>query len=252
MKKIYQFILCFAALGLVFTGCSKEDQETASYSFSLVDAPGDYQEVNVDIQGLEVIVNGEIIKLDVEPQVINLLELTGGVSALLADGELPVGQINQIRLILGDNNTLVLEGETESEVFDLQTPSAQQTGLKLVVAKSLEAGIQYDFILDFNVDKSVVNQGAESGYSLKPVIRVTTKAESGAIAGMVTAGEQTLVTAASATDTISAYTNEETGAFLLYAVPAGEYKVTVGETVANENVEVVTGETTDLGQITVQ
>lgn len=246
MKKIYKFILCFALPGLVFTSCSKDDQETASFSFSLVDAPGDYEEVNVDVQGIEVVVNGEIITLDVEPQVHNLLELTGGVSALLADGEFPVGQINQIRLILGDNNTLVVEGETESEVFNLQTPSSQQSGLKLVVAKNLEAGIQYDFILDFNVDKSVVKQGAETGYSLMPVIRVTTKAESGAISGVVAAGEQTLVTAASATDTISTYSNESTGAFLLYAVPAGAYKITVGETVTNEDVEVIIGETTQI------
>lgn len=249
MKKIYKFILCFAVLGVVFTSCNKEDQETASLSFSLVDAPGDYQEVNVDIQGLEVVIDGEIIKLDVEPRILNLLELTGGVSELLADGEFPVGQINQIRLILGDNNTLVVEGETESQRFDLQTPSGQQTGIKLVVAKNLEAGIRYDFILDFNVDKSVVALGAEAGYALKPVVRVTTKAESGAISGVVTAGEQTVITAASTTDTISSFANESTGEFLLYAVPAGEYKITVGETVTHEGVEVVTGETTDLGQI---
>lgn len=249
MKKMYKFILCFAVLGLVFISCSEDEQETASFSFSLVDAPGDYQEVNVDIQGLEVVVNGEIIKLDVEPRIVNLLELTGGVSELLADGEFPVGQINQIRLILGGNNTLVVEGETESQTFDLQTPSGQQTGIKLVVAKNLEAGIRYDFILDFNVDKSVVSLGAESGYVLKPVVRVTTKAETGAISGAVAAGEQNLITAASATDTISSFSNESTGEFLLYAVPAGNYKITVGETVTHEGVEVVTGETTDLGQI---
>lgn len=247
MKKFYKFILCFAALGLVFTSCNKEEQESAQFSISLVDAPGDYEEVNVDVQGVEVVVNGEIIQLDVEPKVYNLLELTGGTSALLADGEFPVGQINQIRLILGDNNTLLVEGEAAP--FDLKTPSAQQSGLKLVVGESLEPGIQYDFILDFNVNKSVVNLGAESGYVLKPVIRVTTKAESGAISGVVAAGEQSLITAASTTDTISSYTNETTGAFLLYAVPAGEYKISVGETVTNENVEVVVGETTDLGQI---
>lgn len=156
MKNIYTIILCFVALGLVFTGCTKDNQETAQYSFKLVDAPGDYQEVNIDVQGLEVKLNGELITLDVEPKVLNLLELTGGVSELLAEGEFPAGQISQIRLILGENNTVVVEGETELQTYDLFTPSAQQTGVKLVVAKNLEANIRYDFILDFNVDKSIV------------------------------------------------------------------------------------------------
>lgn len=248
MKKLNKLIVCFAALGLVFTSCNKDEQETATYSVHLVDAPGDYKAVKVNVIGLEVIVNGETKNLDVEAGVYDLLELTGGVRALLAGGEFPAGDLSQIRLVLGDQNSLVIEGENGDEEYELQTPSAQQSGLKLNVHQTLEPGILYEFILDFNVDKSVVALGDHSGYILKPVIRTTTLAESGAISGSVTpADAQTLVTAASVTDTISAYT-DEAGAYLLYAVPAGNYTVTVGENITMEDVEVIIGETKDLGE----
>lgn len=258
MKNFKSFILVFAALGLLFTGCSKEDQETAQLSFLLVDAPGDFQEVNVEVVGLEVIIDGETIQVDVEPQSYNLLELTGGISALLGDGQFPAGQLSQIRLILGDNNDVVLEGEEgEGSVsHELKTPSAQQSGLKLNVHYDLEAGVAYEFILDFNVEKSIVALPNDMGYILKPVIRTTTVAESGAISGTVLATEESVMVTASSDanstdDDISAYTDEN-GAFLLFGVPAGTYEVTVSGNVVADNVVVVTGERTDLGEISLE
>lgn len=264
MKNLKSFILLFAALGLLFTGCSKDDQEAAKLSFLLVDAPGDYAAVNVEVVGLEVIIDGEKINVDVEPKVHNLLELTGGMSALLGDGFFPAGQLSQIRLILGDDNEVLIEGETvegetEFSSHALQTPSAQQSGLKLNVNYDLEAGVAYEFILDFNVEKSVVTLPNDMGYILKPVIRTTTVAESGAISGMYTTEGIVTVTASSdpnsEDDDISAFTSE-TGAFLLYGVPEGTYVVTVKtetETLATvENVVVVKGERNDLGELNVE
>jgi gamma-glutamylcysteine synthetase len=63
-------------------------------------------------------------------QIVDLLELTGGESILLVDDfELPSGMLNQIRLVLGEENTIVIEGEEEP--IPLKTQSAQQSGLKL-------------------------------------------------------------------------------------------------------------------------
>ncbi|WP_037325545.1 DUF4382 domain-containing protein [Salinimicrobium terrae] len=253
MKNLKSFILLFAALAVIFTGCSKDDnQENAQLSFIMVDAPGDYQEVNVEVTGLEVIIDGETIQVDVEPRVYNLLELTGGVSALLGDGYFPAGQLSQIRLILGNDNSVLLEGE--SEEAELKTPSAQTSGLKLNVHYDLEAGVAYEFILDFNVDKSVVALPNNMGFILKPVIRTTTVAESGSISGTVISEESVLVTASSdansTEDDIVAYT-DETGAFLLYGVPAGTYEVTVAEVII-PNVEVLVGERTDLGEVSLE
>lgn len=254
MKNFKSFIFLFAASALLFASCSKDDnQENARLSFIMVDAPGDYQEVNVEVIGLEVIIDGETTQVDVEPKVYNLLELTGGMSALLGDGYFPAGQLSQIRLILGENNHILLEGDSEES--ELKTPSGQTSGLKLNVHYDLEAGVAYEFILDFNVEKSIVALPNDQGFILKPVIRTTTVAESGAISGTVISEESVVVTASSdansTEDDISAYTNE-TGAFLLFGVPAGTYEVTVAESVVIPGVEVVTGESTDLGEISLE
>lgn len=259
MKNYFTTILCFALLAVVLVGCSsdQEQNETAGFSVQLVDAPGDYEAVLVDVQGVEAIIDGETVDLGpVETGIYDLLELTGGISALLAEGELPAGNLSQIRLILGEENNLVIDG---NEV-DLKTPSAQQSGLKVNIHQSLEPGIFYEFILDFNVDKSVTSLGNGEGYILAPVIRATTVAESGAVSGVVTPAEtQSLVTASNGTEEISAYTDEESGKFLLYGVPAGTYAITItpdaesGLTeVTLEDVEVVEGESNDLGTITLE
>jgi hypothetical protein len=50
------------------------------------------------------------------------LDLTG-VNVLLADNLVPSGKLGQIRLLLGDKNTVVVGDKT----YDLKTPSAQQS-----------------------------------------------------------------------------------------------------------------------------
>lgn len=224
MNYFFKLLACFAVISIAFTSCTSDDSnEAAGFSVKLVDAPGDYDEVLVDVQGIEAIVDGEAHEFTaLEPGVYNLLDLTGGVSAMLVESVIPAGKLSQIRLILGENNAVVSAGDT----IALKTPSAQQSGLKLNVHQDMVSGILYEFILDFNVDKSVVE--TTQGLILKPVIRAALEAESGAIAGVVTPADvSSLVTATDGTVEISAFTAEETGGFLLYGVPAGTYQVIV-------------------------
>ncbi len=257
MKK---FVFGIASLCMLafLTSCSSDDdsqtpseQEMARMSVKLTDAPGDYDAVFVDVQDVVIKYNGqeeEVVIGEVNAGIYDLLELTGGVSVLLVDDEIPAGDISQIRLILGDDNTVVVDGET----FPLQTPSAQQSGLKINVNETLLGGIFYEFILDFDVDKSIVQQG-NGGYLLKPVIRATTEADTGAITGAVLPiGIQTLVTAENANNEISAFT-DETGIFVLSGVPAGTYTLTYEADVnlgfppiVVNDVEVVVGAVTEV------
>ncbi len=98
---------------------------------------------------------------------VNLLDLTGGNSLLLGTQTFPAGEIDQIRLILGDNNYLVSEGEQ----IALKTPSAQQSGLKIKVNQEIQAGHTYDLVVDFDVAKSIVTAGNSGNVILKPVLR---------------------------------------------------------------------------------
>ncbi|WP_339609545.1 DUF4382 domain-containing protein [uncultured Planktosalinus sp.] len=256
MKSILK-ISFLSILVFAFTSCSDDDSNSDQASrvmVNLTDAPGDYEHVYIDVQDVRVIYggNGEEVTIgNINAGVYDLLELTGGVSVLLADEEIPSGIISQMRLVLGEENSIVIDGEA----FPLQTPSAQQSGLKLQVNQTLEAGILYEFTLDFDVEESIVEQG-NGGYLLKPVIRASTAAESGSISGLVLPlGVQTLVSASNSENTISAYTNAQ-GDFVLHGVPEGTYTVTIEPEVTSgfqiiviEDVEVVNGNVTTMGTI---
>lgn len=259
MKYFLKLMACFAVFSLVLTSCSNDDskEETAGFSVKLVDAPGDYQSVMVDVQGVEIIIDGEHHEFTaIEPGVYNLLELTGGISAMLVETVVPAGNLSQIRLILGENNGVVT---TDGAVIGLKTPSAQESGLKLNVHQDLQPGVMYEFVLDFNVDKSIVETN-DGGLNLKPVISASLEAQTGAIAGVVVPAEvQSIVTATDGTTEYVSYTAEETGAFMIYGVPAGTYTVTVtpaetsGKTpVSVEGVVVETGKISELEPITLE
>lgn len=247
-----------ALLFIGFASCSSDDdgiksEGNAKLALRLTDAPGDYEAVYIDVKDVVIKYNGgqDDVTLGINAGIYNLLELTAGVNVLLYDDEVPAGAISQIRLVLGEENTIVVDGET----LPLATPSAQQSGLKIQVNETLQRGVLYEFMLDFDVDKSIVSQG-NGGYSLKPVIRATTVAESGAISGKVfPAGVLTMVTAVNGSLEISSYTNLQ-GDFLLSGVPDGNYTVTIQADlglgippVVIENVTVVQGEVTSMGEI---
>lgn len=253
MKNLFKFMLCLLVTGTTLVSCSEDDNNTGTSGFTvkLVDAPGDYEEVWVNVQAIEVIVDGESTQYDVvQPGQYNLLTLVAGNFAALLDENIPSGRLSQIRLILGENdNELQIEGETDRRA--LQTPSAQQTGLKLNVNYDLQPGVTYDFILDFNVEQSIVELGAGQGYILKPVIRTVTEAESGAISGTVSPAMAATVTATDGVGTpVTANTDPETGEFLLYGVPEGTYSVmiepSVGDMVTVTDVVVEIGVTTSM------
>lgn len=254
MLKKLMGLIPSVALVVVFISCDS-DEKNARLQVWLTDAPGDYDEVNIDIQGVEIHSsesdNGKGWKsLDVKSGVYNLLELTNGLDTLIGELVLPAGKVSQIRLILGDDNSLKVGGQ----VYDLGTPSAQQSGLKLQVHETLAEGITYKILLDFDVAKSIVATGAGS-YKLKPVIRTITEAESGAIKGIVSPVESTpAVYAINGIDTVATTFADENGKFLLRGVLPGTYKVTFAPAsgflpIEKADVAVQLGVVTDMGTV---
>jgi hypothetical protein len=246
----------FLVTGLV-TACSNDDSN-AKLEIRLTDAPGDYEEVNIDIQEVEIHTSSGEQKsgwqtLDIKPGIYNVLEFTNGLDTLLGSIELPAGRVSQIRLILGDENSVKIDGVTKP----LATPSAQMSGLKLNVHADLVEGVTYRMTLDFDAARSIVNEGNGS-YSLKPVIRTLSEATSGAIKGTVTPLDATpAVFAVSASgDTVATAYTDATGKFLLRAVDAGVYTVkfspkTGYESIEKTGVAVSIGSVTDLGVVSI-
>jgi hypothetical protein len=232
MKKFTGLLLAFFALSM-FSSCSEDDStsdQNAKVKISMTDAPGDYDKVFIDVldvkikTGAEADDDGWVSVGNVQPEIYDLLTLTGGITQLLANAEIPAGTLGQIRLILGPDNSVVLKDGTE---IALSAPSAQQSGLKLLVNEELEAGMQYEYLLDFDVDKSIVSAGNSGVLILKPVIRLSAN-EGGAIMGKISPGSafKSLIEAKNAAHIISAYTDAN-GEFVLHGVPDGIYELTI-------------------------
>lgn len=234
LRKITTMLVAAMALTM-FYSCSDDDSNgedgMATLRVSMTDAPGDYKAVYVDVEDVMIKSDASTgdegwVSLDgVEAGRYDLLSLTGGVTQLLATAEVEPGMLGQIRLVLGSDNTIVLNGTTEE--IPLSTPSAQQSGLKLQVNQELEAGKDYEFLLDFDVDQSIVSAGNSGGFTLKPVIRLAAVEGSATISGEVQPSDfQSVVKVQNAANTITAYTAQD-GKFSLNGVPAGTYQFTV-------------------------
>ena len=273
MKKNVLLIAIFMIALLGFQSCSTENDKvitTSRLQLKLVDSPGDYQEVNVEI--VDVLYNyseNEEGWISITPEgftpiITDLTKLIAGNDLLLSDVIIPSGMLKQVRLVLGDNNTLVIEGEQEGEnvTTHLDTPSAQQSGLKLKLNTELEPGYSYTFILDWDVQKSIVKAGNSGKYNLKPVIRVNTEVNSGSINGKII-GEileddingsvplKEIIVNIYTTDGVyvtQSLTNEN-GDFIIRGLDAGNYKINIEDNnyINYESVDTIT---VNVGEVT--
>ncbi|RTQ48439.1 DUF4382 domain-containing protein [Hymenobacter gummosus] len=226
-------------LGLGRCGKDNDKAGAAKLRISLTDAPGDFRAVTLDVQRIELHLNPENDPngwqtLPFTPQSLNVLEYVNGRSALLVDTDFDPGTPQEIRLVLGPNNTVTTRS---GQTYNLKTPSGQTSGVKLKLQNvSLVAGQTYQLLLDFDVAKSIVERGNGNGngnqnerYLLKPVIRVVAQDLNGAIRGTVSpaaALPQVLAIRSSITvpDTFSTMA-DASGAYQLWSLPAGTYTV---------------------------
>jgi len=253
--KYLLMILTIAAL----VAC-EETRQNARLELRLTDSPVSYDKVLIDIQDVKINVSDEDDEggwrsiQDVNTGIYDLLKFTNGIDTLLGEHEMPAGRISQIRLVLGENNSVVIDGEEHA----LKTPSAQTSGLKLNVHAEMEAGITYRIWLDFDAGRSIVKKG-NGTYSLKPVIRTFTEATSGAIKGLVTPVEAKpyIMAITSAQDTFGTFADTVSGDFLIRGLDEGNYKVVLKPVDEYndkeiEDVGVVLGVVKDLGTIEIE
>ncbi len=249
-------ILKISALAIMVmvtaAACNKDDDNMAGdakVNVRMTDAPGPYLAVNVDVQSVEINTDNGWIVTNVNAGVYNLLDFQNGVDTLIGSTTINAGRVSQVRLILGSNNTIVIGPAT----FNLETPSAQQSGLKLNVNATVQAGETYTILLDFDAARSIVETGSGK-YILKPVIRTVLEANTGVITGNVgVVGAGSLVYAIEGTDTIGTVANA-TGGFYFGGLQSNTYEVHIdavapyNDTVIT-NVGVSSGQTTAMGTI---
>lgn len=259
MRRNFFIATLLAVAGTIFLFSCKNDDTpepnggTAKVTMRLTDAPGDYDAVYIDIQKVEVTVEGSaaIELTPVRPGIYNLLDFRNGLDTLLVQADIPAGKVGQIRLILGNNNSVVVNGQTHA----LTTPSGQQSGIKLNLQETLVAGSAYVFWIDFDAGKSIVETGSGK-YNLKPVIRAYSATTDGQVKGYVLpAAALTTVYITDGVDTYTAIPNPD-GFFIIKGLPQGTYSVTFDASVALytdvtlSNINVTYGQVTDLGVTT--
>lgn len=256
MKKVFLLVTSLIFTALAFVSCSNDDnaQQTYPYSVRLTDAPGPYDAVYTDIQGIEVTGNnGTNVMVATNAGIYDLLELSSGVETTLSNDVLYSSKVNQVRLILGPENSIVKDGVT----YPLDTPSAQQSGLKLLVNQTLLPETQNSILIDFDANKSIVVNG-NGTYSLKPVLRTIDLSTTGTVEGTIsipgTVASVEMMTSTGETY----YTNvKDDGYFKLLGLPAGTYTLTITPvspflpSIQND-VIIQIGSTTNVGEILIE
>ena len=167
-KRIISYITVIALALCLFNSCKKDTPVTyGNIAVRLTDSPGNYQQVNVDIQKVSVHMSGgSWIDLPTHSGVYNLLMLQNGIdTSLVNTTQLPAGKITQMRLLLGIHNTVMVD----SVVYNLTVPSGSETGIKLVGNIVVNPNQTLVVKLDFDANASVVLSGTT--YQLKPVVQ---------------------------------------------------------------------------------
>jgi hypothetical protein len=182
-----------------------------------------------------------------------LLNLQNGVIEELCEVTLPVGRVQQVRLVLVDNatadpsdidfdpaanpanppNHVVFSSDGSAE--DLKTPSGQQSGVKINVGIDVAEGQVADLLIDFDACKSVVEAGNSGNYLLKPVLSAIPRLSSGVRGSVADAQVPEGVSISlqqngevfRSTAPIESTNLDENGNFILSQVPPGTYDLVV-------------------------
>lgn len=254
--KTKAIVLMLAVAVITMTGlssCRNGNDESGRLSVRMIDSPSpyDFDAIYLDVIGVEVQVEQECcddawVQVHTGAGVYNLLTLVNGVDVLLCNEEFPAGHIEQVRLILGDGNTIVVDGVSH----ELIIPSGSQTGLKINVHEELEPGDHMNLVLDFDAAHSIVLTG-NGTYHLKPVMRGFFVHETGVIHGTTSPPTTGIaIIASGGSRSFTTYADASTGQFAIRGVKPGTYTVMIyypeDRVVRYDGVVVEAGKTTEL------
>ena len=217
----------------------------------------DFQKLEVKLEG-DSISNGGWVTLNINAGVYNILRFRNGLDTLFATGTLPNARIRKIRLTLGLQNSVMLNGQRFSLRVDDNdrqvVADIENSNFEIVPPDQVLFWIDFDASRSIQVDNS--GSGNNNGYRLKCHIKIFTQRNTGRIEGRVLPqAADPIVMAINGTDTATSIPDQNDGEFKIVGLSAGTYTVFIDgrnnylDTTLN-NVIVISGEDTHLPTIT--
>src|SRR5258705_7914872 len=159
------FISLFA-IGII--GCDKNnDNGTSTVNANMKAMPSsNYQAVKVEVTEVQIhndATGWQVI--DIPDQVFDLQLLQNNAMVVLGSIKMETGNITQVRMVLGDNNSIMINGVS----YPLTLSSQDESGLKLDVSQRLERDRTYTLVFEFDVNQSVI-ASENNTYKLRPVL----------------------------------------------------------------------------------
>lgn len=291
MKNSVKLIYALALLlitSVIFYACSKDKSLSSGLpanqqhlSLYLSDDPSLFDKVLLDIKSVEVLVDTCAAKPDhhddyddddhhhpdslnhpcatwdtltIQAGVYDVLQLRNGLDTLLAQGNIPKGNVRKIRIDLGTKNSLV----KDSVSYPLNLPPGFPGFIVLNLRGDECREYKPDHLhlwLDFDVARSIIRLYNGQFY-LRPVFHFFTVSTTGAIEGEVVPREaMPVISVYNSTDTAYALPWHDDGGFKVRGLKEGSYTVFVNASngyadTTITNVSVTAGKETELGKIT--
>lgn len=225
---------------------------------SMTDSPGTFTALNVQVVRIEAhktsvsdSTSGWVTICDSTVNV-NIMDLTNGKTHLLGSNNIDAGTYNQIRLVLGTNNTVTMGKMT----YPITIPSGSQTGIKINTNMTINPGENFNLLLDFNAAQSVHMTG-NGKFMMKPVIHAVEVQTQGDLSGTILpASAKPVVYAINGQDTVSsAFADTTSGQFKIVGLTANTYNIafhsnsTAYKDTTVKGVQINAGSETNLGTI---
>jgi hypothetical protein len=172
MKKITKLSLLIVFLVSTTISC-KKNINSGQLRVDMTDSPSNgYEHIYIDLKQVSVHYDGSRedtwMNLPTNKGSYDLLELTNNLTVVIVpECDVPIGKISQIRFILGEQNSVVIDGIS----YFLKIPSSYTSGIKIKVNQVIKRRKNLLIVLDFNAEKSVKQIGT-GNYIMEPVIEV--------------------------------------------------------------------------------
>lgn len=215
-------LLYLLSLFLIFFSCKKKTEtKFSTYELRLIDSPGMYQNLFIDITSVEVMIQGIGWKTmnNKFSGLIDLLEYNNGVDLLLADKYLEQGKIIKVRILFGENNFIVKNGIYHTLILSANV----QNGLIIDMDSDLKDLDMLEEWIDIDVGKSIIENN-DGTFIFNPSVRTFKNQFNGRIKGYVFPIEsQPYIQAIKGNDTLTAI--PDSSGFYQFSGLQGSYKL---------------------------